>query len=111
MSQVIQGIGQVKVLNSLDTYNHTALLTSPYVVSCNALAIPTSGIVITIQLNGVSKLVSTLPTSAQEAINSRVILSCAANDLISVIISSSVPQDALRNDFKAILSITPGLVG
>lgn len=111
MSQNISGIGLPKILTNLDTYNHTALLTSPYVVECNALVIPTSGLSIVIQLNGSTKLTSTVPASQQQAINSRIVLSCAVNDVISVILSSSVPMDALRNDFKAILSITPGLVG
>lgn len=111
MSQNISGIGQAKILTNLDTYNHTALLTSPYVVECNALVIPTSGLSIVIQLNGVTKLTSTAPSDQQQSINARIVLSCTASDVISVILSSAVPMDALRNDFKAILSITPGLVG
>lgn len=110
MAQTITGIGQAKILTSLDTYNHTALLTSPYVVSCSVSALIPNAFSITIKLNGSNKLVIT-PNHDQSTANARVILSCAVNDIISVVLSSSLPSDGFANDFKGILSITPGLIG
>lgn len=111
MATNISGIGQSKVINTLDTYNHTALLTSMYVVSCNINEIPPSGITIEIKQNGTSKLLTIAPTPAQSVINARVVLSCAAGDVIAIIVSSASVIDSQRNDFKGILSITPGQVG
>lgn len=111
MSQNISGIGRSKVLNALDTYNHTTLQNGTYVVDCNATVIPASGLSIVIQLNGSTKLTSTAPTNAQQAVNARIVLNCAVGDVISVILSSGSPSDKGLNVVKAILVITPGLVG
>lgn len=111
MATNISGINQSKVINALDTYNHTALLTSMYVVACQINAIPTSGITIEIKLNGSQKMITVAPTDQQEAINARIVLSCAAGDVISIVVASASTNDGQRNDFKGILSITPGQVG
>lgn len=110
MATTITNIAQTKVLNQLDTYNHTALLSSMYTVEMDLNEIPPSGITITIQQNSSTKASLSAPAASQSAMSLRTILNCAANDIISVIIASSTPSDQLGNSFKGILKITPGTV-
>jgi len=108
MSQIISGISQSKVLSQLDTYNHTALLNSMYKVVVKASEIPPSGLIVTIQQNGSTKAVSTVADNIQGRIELQVVLNCAINDVIGVILSSASASDTGPNAIKAILAINPG---
>lgn len=111
MATTITGIMQTKVISNLDTYNHTAGLNSMYVVRMTVSEQPPSGVIITIQQNGVTKATTTsAPASTQQLVELRTILNCAASDLISVIVSSAVTSDSNINSIKGILKITPGTV-
>lgn len=110
MATVITGISRTKVISNLDTYNHTALQNSMYVVSMTINELPPSGITITIQQNGVTKASLSAPAAAQSETKLRTILNCAASDLISIIVASSTASDQTINSFKGILKITPGTV-
>jgi hypothetical protein len=111
MATTISGISQTKVISNLDTYNHTALLASMYVVDLAVSELPPSGIIITIQQNGVTKATTTsAPQIAQQLVQLRIILNCSINDLISVIVSSANPSDSGPNAFKGILKIIPGTI-
>jgi hypothetical protein len=110
MAQLITGIMQTKILNALDTYNHTAGLTSMYFVSISVTEQPPSGMSIIIQQNGVTKATAATPAAAQNHIDLQVVLNCAASDVISVVLSSSTPSDENINAIKGILKITPGTV-
>lgn len=111
MAQIISGIGQTKILTNLDTYNHTALSAALYTVSVQVSEIPPSGMTVTIQQNGTNKAVSVLPAVGQGTIQLQVLLQCAINDVIGVILSSSVAlPDGLPNTFKALLNMRIGQV-
>lgn len=108
MAQVITGIGQAKVLNQLDTYNHTALAASMYMVSVSCDEIPPSGISIAIKQNGSTIVTSVAPTTAQKNVKIQVVLNCALNDVIGIVLSSAVASDTGLNVIKAILNIHQG---
>lgn len=108
MAQTITGINQTKVLNQLDTYNHTALSASMYMVSVSLDEIPTSGISIAIKQNGSTKITSVAPTTAQGNVKVQIVLNCAVNDVIGVTLSSAVAADSGKNVIKAILNIHQG---
>lgn len=108
MAQTITGITQTKVLNQLDTYNHTALATSMYTVDVHATEIPASGLIITIKQNGSTIVTSAVPAAAQNHSDLRVVLNCAATDIIGVQLSSGVTADTGKNVVKAILNIHQG---
>lgn len=110
MAQNVVNIFQAKVINALDTYNHTALQNSMYKVSVNATEIPPSGLAIVIQQNSVTKATAALPAAAQNHVDLQVVLNCAVNDVISVILSSASNADKGINEIKAILNIHPGSV-
>ena len=111
MATTITGIGQAKVLNSLDTYNHTALATTMYTVRCTVMEQPPSGVILTIQQNGVTKATTTTaPAAAQEVVDLQVVLNCTASDTIAVILSSASTIDTDINTIKAILNIHQGSV-
>jgi hypothetical protein len=110
MATTITGIGQVKVLSNLDTYNHTALLNSMYTVQVDLSEQPPTGCSITIQQNGSTKATSATPSNTQLNMKLGVVLNCAASDVISVIIASSNTAESAPNQIKAILKITPGIV-
>ncbi len=110
MATTIVNIFQSKVLNQLDTYNHTALATSIYKVSLNLTDIPPSGITVQIKQN--SSVIASLsaPAAAQNHMDLQALLNCTVNDVIGVVIASSTPSDQGGNSFKAILDIRQGLV-
>lgn len=110
MAITITGIGTAKVLNNLDTYNHTALLASMYTVECMLTETPVSAIIIVIKQNGSTVASLPSPAATQSQMSLRAVINCAINDVISVTISSALAQDNQLNDVKAILKITPGLV-
>src|ERR1035441_2803449 len=105
MAQTITKISQTKVLNQLDTYNHTALSNSMYVVTMKLSEQPPSGMSIVIQQNGVTKASLASPSVQQNHMELIVQLNCSISDVISVILSSSAAIDQLGNSFKGILKI------
>lgn len=111
MATTITGIMQTKILTNLDTYNHTAGLNSMYTVSLRLSEVPPSGITMTIQQNGSTKVSTSAPAAAQSHVELRTILNCAANDIISVILASSTTSDTGLNALSCLLDITPGTVG
>lgn len=108
MATIITGISQTKVLSNLDTYNHTAMQASMYKVEVQMSENPPSGLTITIQQNGVTKASTSTPASSQAVVDLQVLLNCAPNDLISVILASSNAQEAAPNQIKGILKISVG---
>ncbi len=110
MATTITGIEQTKVLSNLDTYNHTTMLNSMYVVRCIMSVIPPSGLSIVIQQNGSTKATSISPSAAENNIDLRIILNCAIGDVISVVLSSSSTSETAINQVKGILKITPGTI-
>lgn len=111
MAQTITGITKTKILTNLDTYNHTTLASGMYTVRCTLSEQPPSGVILTIQQNSVTKATTTtIPAAAQEIVDLQIVLNCAINDIISIIISSSNPTDTGKNVIKAILNIHQGSV-
>lgn len=110
MAQTITGITQTKILTELDTYNHTALATSMYMVSCAVSEVPPSGITITIKQNGSTKATMAAPAAAQQLTQLQIVLNCVATDIITVVLASSTASDTGKNSFKAILNIHQGSV-
>lgn len=108
MAQIITKISQAKVINSLDTYNHTATTTNMYTVAIMMTEIPPSGISIAIQKNGVTQATSTAPAATQNEIQMRLVMNLVPTDLISVVITSS--DDKNMNTIKGILNIHTGAV-
>lgn len=110
MAQNVVNIGQVKVLNALDTYNHAALQNSMYMVAVSVSEVPPSGLSVLIQQNSVTKATAALPAASQNHVDLQVVLNCAINDVISVVLSSSSAIDKGLNSIKATLNIHPGSV-
>jgi len=110
MAQTITGISQTKVINALDTYNHTALNDGMYSVSITLSEQPPSGMSILIKQNSSTKASFSSPVPSQQAINLQVVMNCAANDVIGVVLSSSNANDQQLNSIKAILNIHQGSV-
>jgi hypothetical protein len=109
MAQNIVNINQIKTLNALDTYNHTALTNNMYKVDCSVLELPPSGVIIQIKQNGTIKATtSTPPAASQMVVNLQIVLNCAANDLISVVLSSAQASDTGLNVIKGALNIHIG---
>jgi len=109
MATIITDIASSKVLSNLDTYNHTAALNAMYKVSIQVSETPISGLSVVIQQNGSTKATAAAPAASQSHIELQTVLNCAVNDVISVILSSSTPEDQKLNRVKAILSIDAGL--
>lgn len=110
MAQTIVRIDQSLVTRSLDTYNYTVAQAGMLVVDVQMGEVPPSGLSIVIQKNSVTQVSSTAPAAAQSIVDLRTILNCAANDVISVILSSSSAIDQGLNSVKGLINIHQGSV-
>lgn len=109
MAQNIPNIDQAKVLSSLDTYQYTVLSNGVYEVQMTVmpLSLPSS-IIIQIKQNSSVITTSPAPSANQQVMSQSASINCVANDVISVILSSSQASDTGRNAFKGILDIHVG---
>jgi len=108
VAQLVTGIGQAKVLNALDTYNHTALTANMYTVSVDMSELPPSGLSVVIKQNGSTMATAALPADSQSNIKLQVVLNCAINDTIGVVLSSAQASDTGLNVVKGLLNIHVG---
>lgn len=108
MAQTISKISRSQVISSLDTYNHTALANSMYMVNVQMNEIPPSGLSIAIKQNGTTKVTSIAPAAAQSAISVQIVLNCSVNDIIGVVVSSANASDTGRNVVKGLINIHQG---
>lgn len=105
---LITGIMQSKIINALDTYRHVAGTNNMYKVSCDVNEIPPSGVSVVIQQNGSTKFSSAAPAASQQLVSGQIVLNCAANDNIDIIVSSSSAPEAGINLIKGIINIHVG---
>ena len=110
MAQTITKIEQSNVINILDTYNYTVVVAGPFMVKVDISEVPTSGITIALKQNSSTLLTTAAPTAGQQIISAQVLMNCAVNDVIGVVIASSNPQDSVLNAVKGILNIHAGNV-
>lgn len=108
MAQNIINIGQAKILNALDTYNHTALTSNMYMVAISVTEQPPSGLSVVIKQNGTTKATAALPAASQNHVDLQVVLNCVANDVIAVVLSSSSAIDNNINVLRGTLNIHIG---
>ncbi len=111
MAQTIPTIESTHVIAQLDTYNYTVTKAQMYTVELDMSEQPASGLTIVIQQNGSTKATSTAPTAAQSHVPLRIVMNCAINDVISVVLSSSNTNDQQLNCIKGILNIHEGAQG
>lgn len=109
-TQIFQ-IDQAKVINTLDTFTHTAKQTAPYTVTLKLFENVPSGVTLAIQKNGSDVITSGAPTSLQSFQEIRTVIACVPTDTLSVILSSSNNQDTRPNQFKGILTFSAGSTG
>jgi hypothetical protein len=108
MATIINSISESKTVGSLDTYQHTALLTSPYTVAVRLTETPPSGCTITIKQNSTTIASTSAPAAAQQVINLRGVINATAGDVIQVIIASSAAIDQDPQSIQATIQIVPG---
>jgi hypothetical protein len=109
MAQTLTNMSQTKVTCQLDTYNYSVLADGSHTVAVRVTELPPSGLIVEIKQNGVSKALSTTPASSQSVVNLKVLLNCAINDTLTIILSSPNAADAGPNIIKAILRISSTL--
>lgn len=105
---LLPNISHEQVVIAQDTYRHTALAADTYKVSVRMSMIPPSGIAITIAQNGSTKASINSPASAQSIEDLQIVLNCAINDNIDIVINSAVVAEQGINDFKATINIHRG---
>lgn len=110
MSQVLVLRGKSKVINNLDTYNYTVVEAGMHMVRASVSEIPPSGMSIVLQKNSVTQKTSEVPAATQQLVDTQIVMNCAVNDVISVVLSSSDIDDTGRNVLKGIINIHRGSV-
>lgn len=108
MPQTLVIRGKSKVVNQLDTYNYTVTEAGMHLVKASVSEIPPSGLSIVLQKNSVTQKTSTAPTPLQDHVDTQIVMNCAVNDVISVILSSSSAIDQGGNAIKGIINIQRG---
>lgn len=101
-----------KEVNGLNTYQYTVVTPAMHVASIRLDRHATSAYSMAIQLNGSpvnSASVAMLPPgSSQSSQSLSATMNCAANDVISFVLSSSAAIDQQLNTAKAILNVHIG---
>jgi len=94
------------------TQTHTVITAGPFYASCLTFDCPPAGTTIDIQQNGTTVLPNgpvTVTSVNQPNLFADARMSCVTNDVISIIVTSSNPLDALTNQLKSIMIVRPGL--
>lgn len=99
---------QSNIAVGLGTYTYTVGAAGPFAVSAKCTENPPSSISIVINQNGSPKATSVAPSSAQNHIEVRTNLNCAASDTITIVISSSAPIDNQLNTIKTLMVVRQG---
>jgi hypothetical protein len=118
---------------AMGTYNYTVGTAGLHTVSFAAQVNPVSALTITIQQNGTTKATAAAPATTSTTVNTTgagsgpktaamspdigqnntslsVLLNCAANDVISIILASAAPNDNQTQGVQGILNIRRGQV-
>lgn len=104
---------QSNIIVGLGTYTYVVpagvSANSLYTVGVRAAENPPSGLSIVINLNGSPKDSRSVLSDTQQVLNARAQFQCMAGDTISVVISSSAPNDLLLNTVKTLVNLRAGL--
>jgi len=99
---------QSNIAVGLGTYTYTVAAAGPFFVSASSSENPPLGLSLVINQNGSPK-VSTAPVAAgQTHLDTQVKLNCAASDVITIVISSSLAIDNQLNTVKTIMVVRQG---
>lgn len=103
-------VSQQNVISGLGSFTHTTLQNSMYYVRVRCSEVPTSGISIVVSQSGSgsASFTSPVPSAAQNHIELRCVINCAINDVITVALSSSTPQDQKLNAVKTTVEMGTG---
>lgn len=99
---------QSNVMVGLGTWTYTTSVASLFFVQATSSENPPSGLVLMIKQNGTTMATSTAPSATQGAVDTLTLLNCAQGDVITVVISSSVPIDQQLNTVKTIIVLRQG---
>jgi hypothetical protein len=92
-------------------YTCAVNFTIPYqTASSNNSSVTTSGssLSIVVNLNGSAKLTLASPSPTQPSMGGSVVMQCAANDVITVVLSSAAAADNVLNAIKGTINIYAG---
>ena len=93
------------VATGLGTFSYTALVAGLYNVASQSSVVPPSGLSVVINKNGSPVATSIAPSAAAQVVDIQAQLSCAINDVITVVLSSSTASDLVLNNVKSIITI------
>lgn len=96
------------VIDSLDTYNFTVVQPSMYFVAVNIFDQAGSQVTVQIQQNSTPIITSPSNNSPDGILNVQTVINCAANDVISIVITSANSSDAAPNNIKGIINLHQG---
>jgi hypothetical protein len=102
-------LNQSQSVAGLQTVTWTAAAAGPITVQCESTIPLASALQIVINQNGSPVVTSggsaTNPTPTQQSLGAQANISCAASDVITVVLSSANAVDALPNAVKSVVSL------
>lgn len=97
---------QTNVFCGLGTFTYNVTVAGLYAASATATELPPSGLSIVINQNGSPVTTSLTPSTAQQIVSAQTPISCAVNDVITFVLSSSSANDLMLNTLKTLINIT-----
>ncbi len=107
MANYFNAVAPVAVVG-LGTWTHNVVTPGLRTISAVASEVPPSGLSIVINVNGSPIATSVAPSAGQNHISLEVKTICAANDVITVVMSSSSVIDNQLNTVKTIIQTRAG---
>lgn len=113
-STVVGGLGtQTFNVVTAGLYTCSFKVFVPYVASgsSNNSSVTTGGssVVVTVNQNGSPVLTTSAPSINQPIVGGSVVLNCAVNDVLTVVLSSAATVDNSPNAVKAIINLFQGV--
>jgi hypothetical protein len=97
---------QSNLFTGLGTFTYNVTVAGLYFASCTSSELPPSGLSIVINQNGSPVVSSATVQPAQMIVSAQTQISCAVNDVITFVLSSSNANDLSANTIKSTIVIT-----
>jgi hypothetical protein len=106
MASTRLGVRSSNAVEGLGTNTYTVEVAAPHSIECKSFLLPPTGLSIVINKNGSPLITSTVVNSDAQLLSVETAAQFAIGDVITVVLSSSVPNDNVPNSIKSIIDIS-----
>lgn len=106
MANTRLGVVGSNAVEGLGTNTYTVGVTGPHSIECKSFLTSPTGLSIVINKNGAALITSSVVNSNSQFLSVSTAAQFVAGDIITVVLSSSVGNDAVPNSIKSIIDIS-----